>query len=81
MHTAHAGHVQRPLCFAINATAVAHDDLYRNCAEVNIEVVRRRCEVGGAMPLVLDGLGTGVFFSRQLLILCDSKGSYLPGPR
>lgn len=23
----------------------------------------------------------GVFFRRQLLILCDSKGPYLPGPR
>ena len=29
---------------------------------------------GGEWP------GDGVFFSRQLLILCDSKGPYLPGP-
>lgn len=70
---------------AINATIVAHSDFDRNCeVNINIEIVRRRCEVGAVMlpvPPVLDSLGSGVFFSRQLLILCDSKGPYLPAPR
>lgn len=67
--------------FPINAITVTRYDFYRN-REVNIKIVRRRCEVGAVMSVVvLNSLGTGVFFSRQLLILCDSKGPYLPGPR
>lgn len=65
--------------FTINAITVTRYDFNRN-REVNIKMfeVRRRCEVGAAMATVvvavLNSLGTGVFFSRQLLILCDSKG-------
>lgn len=64
--------------FTINAITVTRYDSYRN-REVNIEIVRRRWEVGAAMATVVaavpNSLGTGVFFSsRQLLILCDSKG-------
>lgn len=51
-------------------------------SEVNIKHLRRCYEERVAMMVMVgNSLGTGVFFSRQLLILCDSKGPYLLGPR
>lgn len=52
---------------------------------ISIEVVKWTSRLYGAamlpVQLVFGSLGTGGFFRRQLLILCDSKGPYLPRPR
>lgn len=65
VHTVHAVHATASAVFTINAITVTRYDCYRN-REVNIEIVRRRCEVGAAMATVvaavLNSLGTGVFF-------------------